>query len=586
MAQLDITHLSYTYPHASSPALQDVSFQIAPGEFVAIVGSNGSGKSTLCYALTGFIPHFFHGTLTGQIALAGQPTTQVTLAELAPRIGLVFQNPANQMSRARLSVFEEIAFGLENIGLPTVAMPERVNWAMDQVGVSRLAQRSPLMLSGGEQQRVAIATILAMQPQVLVLDEPTAQLDPLGAQQIFEVLHRLSQQGTTIVVAEHHLEAIAQYTTRAIALHGGKVILDGSPSQVLAQPQLVAYGVGQTRYTQIAQLAQAQGLWPPLQPLPTTLQQAVEGFQRDHPWPQVSPPPPVDSTAELTGRTVATQPSPYDLRIQNLSFSYPGGNPILQHLTLSIAAGEQVALLGQNGAGKTTLVRHFNGLLHPTQGSVWLGQQLTTQQSTAQLSRRVGYVFQNPDDQLFCSTVYAELEFGLKPLKGSRHDITARIRQALDWVGLPEADPASAVALEDCNPYDFTLPWRKQITLAAVLVMDPDIFILDEPTIGLDANQIQRLVQLLQHLRSRRKTVVVISHNLDFVADTCDRLIVLHQGQAVLDGTPTEVLSHQDLLASSGLLPPQTTRLGAALNLPAPVCTPETFLALYRKLWS
>jgi energy-coupling factor transporter ATP-binding protein EcfA2 len=279
MAIIELENLTYQYPHTPQPALQDLSLQIEAGEFVAVIGANGAGKSSLCYTLTGFIPHFFQGRLTGRVSIAGMDTAKHSLDELVLVSGLVFQNPFNQISGAKFTVYEEIAFGLENLGVPRQEMKPRLERAMALTGITEMADRSPYALSGGQQQRVALASMLVMEPQILVLDEPTSQLDPLGSREVFAVIRELSRQGITIVMAEHKLEWVATFADRVLVLAEGQLILSGPPAEVLTSPLLEAHHVGQTRYTAVARRLQAEGNWPPEQPLPVTLEEAEAGFR-------------------------------------------------------------------------------------------------------------------------------------------------------------------------------------------------------------------------------------------------------------------------------------------------------------------
>jgi len=279
MAVIEIQNLTYTYPATSHPALREVSLTVEAGEFVAIIGPNGAGKSTLCYTLAGFIPHFFKGELQGEVRVAGQDIRRVRLEDWVLKVGLVFQNPFNQISGAKFTVYEEIAFGLENIGVPREEMKRRVEEVMALTGIEDLADRSPYALSGGQQQRVALASILVMQPEVLVLDEPTSQLDPIGTREVFQVIRRLTHQGVTIIMAEHKVEWIAEYADRVIALAEGRVIGTGTPADVLTDPRLPDYGIGISRYTAVARRAAGEGLWPAERRLPVTLDEAEAGFR-------------------------------------------------------------------------------------------------------------------------------------------------------------------------------------------------------------------------------------------------------------------------------------------------------------------
>jgi len=277
MAIVTLQNVTYKYPLTEAPVLQNVNLQINEGEFVAVIGPNGAGKSTLCYTLAGFVPHFFKGELTGTVEVAGVETHQSSLNEWVLNVGLAFQNPFNQISGAKYTVFEEIAFGLENIGVPREEMKPRVEKALALTGISDLADRSPYSLSGGQQQRVALTSILVMEPKVLVLDEPTSQMDPIGTREVFGVIRTMAERGMTVVLAEHKVEWIAAFADRVVALKDGQVLLDGKPGEVLTSPLLEEAGFGISRYTSTARKAKEMGLWKKDQ-LPVTLEEAVEGF--------------------------------------------------------------------------------------------------------------------------------------------------------------------------------------------------------------------------------------------------------------------------------------------------------------------
>jgi energy-coupling factor transporter ATP-binding protein EcfA2 len=277
MAIAELKNVTYKYPLTEKPALQDVSLQIQEGEFVAVIGPNGAGKSTLCYMVAGFVPHFFKGEFNGTVQVDGKDLQTSTLNEWVLSVGLAFQNPFNQISGAKYTVFEELAFGLENIGIPREEMIRRVKEAMELTGISDLADRSPYSLSGGQQQRVALTSILVMQPKVLVLDEPTSQMDPIGTREVFGVVRKMAESGMTVIMAEHKVEWIAQFADRVVALHEGQVLLEGKPSEVLTSDLLPEKGFGISRYTSAARKAREQDLWKK-ERLPVTLDEAVEGF--------------------------------------------------------------------------------------------------------------------------------------------------------------------------------------------------------------------------------------------------------------------------------------------------------------------
>ncbi|WKZ40182.1 MAG: ABC transporter ATP-binding protein [Anaerolineales bacterium] len=277
MALVNLQNVTYKYPLTKTPVLQNVNLQVNEGEFVAVMGPNGAGKSTLCYALAGFVPHFFKGEISGEIEVDGKNSSESTLDEWVLNVGLAFQNPFNQISGAKYTVFEEIAFGLENIGVPRSEMKDRVEEAMALTGIRDLADRSPYSLSGGQQQRVALTSILVMQPKLLVLDEPTSQMDPIGTREVFGVVRKMAEDGMTVVMVEHKVEWIAHFADRVIALKEGQILLEGKPNEVLTSDALIENGFNISRYTSVAREAKKQGFWKQDQ-LPVTLFEAADGF--------------------------------------------------------------------------------------------------------------------------------------------------------------------------------------------------------------------------------------------------------------------------------------------------------------------
>lgn len=278
MVQLETDLLTYQYPGSAKPALHEVSIRIPAGEFVAVIGANNSGKSTLNYALAGVVPHLFNGKMGGRVLIDGIDTKDKTVSEIAHHVGLVLQVPGSQMSGIRYTVFEEVAFGLENRGLAREKMQKRVEMVLALIGLDEYATRSPFHLSGGQQQRLALATVLAVDPAILVLDEPTTFLDPQGAKLVFDILRQLQQRGKTIVIAEQRLDLIAEYADRVFAFDTGRLVMDGSPREVLTSSLMRSIKLNWTRYTQVAELVRQKGLWPVDLPLSASLSETVDGL--------------------------------------------------------------------------------------------------------------------------------------------------------------------------------------------------------------------------------------------------------------------------------------------------------------------
>ena len=280
MPVLEVSHLTFTYPTATRPALKDVSLTVEAGELVAVTGANNSGKSTLCYALSGVVPNFYCGRFAGSVVAGTMNTTEYIISELAQKVGLVMQIPANQLSGIRYTVFEEVAFGLENQGVSRSEIMERVTAVLAVTGLSNLGDRSPYQLSGGQQQKLALAAVLAMSPSILVLDEPTTFLDPEGGREVFEILLALKKQGKTIIIAEQRLEWVAEYCDRVLVLANGELVLSGTPGEVLTSSLITENGLDWMPYTRSAERAKLMGLWEKDRPLPSTFAEAVAGFAK------------------------------------------------------------------------------------------------------------------------------------------------------------------------------------------------------------------------------------------------------------------------------------------------------------------
>jgi len=279
MAVINIQDFTYTYPLMRKPVLKGINLQINQGEFVAILGPNDAGKSTLCYAISGFLKHFFKGKYQGTIKINDMDLDTTPQHEWVRNVGLVFQNPFTQLSGSKFTVYEEIAFGLENFGVTREEMIARTDAVMEKTGITELADRSPYAISGGQQQRVALASIFVLEPMVIVLDEPTSQLDPIGTREVFQTIKTISSEGRIVIMAEHKIEWVAEFADRVIVLHNGQIILEGSPREVLTSNILDEIGVRSTRYTSVARKAQQRDLWPSEKDLPVTLQEAIDGFQ-------------------------------------------------------------------------------------------------------------------------------------------------------------------------------------------------------------------------------------------------------------------------------------------------------------------
>ena len=514
-------HLTYRYPGSEDPILQDLSLAVNEGEFLLVIGPSGAGKSTFLRCLNGLVPHFYGGSIAGRVQVDGRDPVALGPKGMADFVGFVLQDPEAQFVVDRVE--DELAFALENQGLDPIVMRKRVEEALDQLNIAHLRRRSVNTLSGGERQRVAIASVMTLQPQVLVLDEPTSQLDPQAAEEVLDTLVKLNQDlGLTVILSEHRLERVVQYVDRILYLPGG------GQAPILDEPRAV---LGQVELTPpLITLAKALG-WSPL---PLTIKEGRRFAGQ------------VASIREAgTAHTVlASEPQvPLSISVDGLGYSY-NGHPALQNISLSIHQGEFVALMGRNGAGKTTLLKQLVGLLKPAHGQVQIAdprsrQTMDTRRAAVEeLIRVVGYVPQNPNALLFNDTVRQELDFTRRG-----HGLPLGEYEALlGTLGLLEQAAQ--------YPRDLSVGERQRVALASILVAEPQILLLDEPTRGLDYQQKAALVAFLKQEKAQGRTVIMATHDVELVANCADRVVLLGDGEVVVDGPVRQVMSESLVFAS------------------------------------
>lgn len=551
MPVIAVENLKYRYPHADALALDGLTFTVEKGEFIGIVGANGAGKSTLSQALIGLVPQFYNGAYGGRVLIDGLPAESTPISELCCKVGLVFQNPFNQLSGAKDNVYEEVAFGMQNLGVPRAEMHRRTENALKLLDIWQFRDRNPFDLSGGQMQRVAIASILVMEPDIIVLDEPTSQLDPQGSEEVFRTVDKLAHSGITILMIEQKIEKIAAYCDRILLLHQGHQIAFDTPQKVFSRPDLEQLGVQAPVFTRICR---ALGTTLSDGSYPVTVEEAANQLRR------TSALPPVSAQQE-------ERPELFEIR--NLEFSYRPGTPVLHGINLRLDA-RPTAIIGQNGAGKTTLVKLLKGLLRPTGPSIWFRGEDISHKTVAALAAQVGYVFQNPDDQIFRYNVLDEVMFGPLNIGMSEEQAREKSRAALALTGLSNQ--------ENSNPYDLELNERKMVAIASVLAMDPDVLILDEPTIAQDMMGRRRIADIVRTLSAQGKLVLAILHDMDFVAECFDRVVVMAQGQVVADGSPRQVFADSAALQAARLDPPHVTQLCTRLGYDGVFLTVEEFL--------
>jgi energy-coupling factor transport system ATP-binding protein len=458
-----------------------------------------------------------------------------------------------------MNVEEEVSFGPENLGVPPDEIRKRIDWALGVVRMEEFRHRSPFRLSGGQKQRVAIAAALSMMPQILVLDEPTSGLDPIGKMEVFSVVHDLKKmRNMTVVMVEHESEEIARFSDRVSVMNDGKIILEGTPRDVFSQTRILT-DIG-LNIPQVCELSERLNLkFQPRNPYSfLTLQEAEDGIRGHFSRSKARGQAGGDSGLVRTEPKTTSDYEPASVQVENLHFGYEKGIEVLRGINLTIRKGECVAIVGQNGSGKTTLVKHFNGLLRPTSGKVIVDGGDTAGKTVAQLSKTVGYLFQNPDHQIFSTSVDEEIAFGPRNLGVGSEETERRVTEALRLVGLEEC--------RHVPPSTLGLGQRRKVTLASIVAMKPDVMVLDEPTTGIDWNGSIQLMNSVRELNKQGHTIITITHSMRVVAQYAERTIVLANGEVILDGPTREVFSKPDILKTTFLAPPQITCLAQDLQ--------------------
>ena len=507
MASIEIANLGFTYPSRRTPTLRRITTRVSSGAFVLLTGPTGCGKSTLLRTLNGLIPHASAGTLTGTVSLNGTNLATQPLAITCQHVALLFQNPEDQLFCT--FVEDEIAFGLENLGFSSEGIKERIAIALKQVGLHGFQRREISSLSGGQKQRVALAAICAMQPQVLLLDEPTSHLDPQATRDILDIVARLNREmGITVILATHRTKKVAPLCDHVWLMDEGQLCLD----------------------------------------LPK-----AEAFENFAPYRRLGVQMPFGETLRSipqpsTRTTPVVAPSKsVNLSINELCFRYPNTDKNAVHrISCEVRHREVLAIMGANGSGKTTLIHLIAGLLRPSAGEVEIAGKPRRRIKLHQLAGEVGIVFQNPDLLLQAKTVRDEVAFGPKNLRFLRKTLENRVNQTLRRFDL--------TALGSEAPYALSRGQRQRTAVAANFSLHPDLFLLDEPTTGQDAQHLYRLMdELCDEIRRENKTLIFATHDTELTLEYADRVLLLHDGQVIFDGSPDSAFANPELLRQASL---------------------------------
>lgn len=533
---ITIKDLSYSYRGVKKPALDGINLEINKGEFLVVMGPSEAGKSTLASTINGLIPHFFNGKLNGEISVMGRNTRDNSVAQMSQIVGMVFQDFEAELFSTNVEL--EVAFGPENFALEWDEIKRRIDENLNYVALDSFRRRPPSTLSGGQKQKLAIASVLALKPAILVMDEPTTDLDPISKMGVFEITHKLCKRDDlTLMIIEHETEE-ALFADRIALIEDGKILKIGPTREILSDVDTMEnLGVMPLGIPKFFKRMGATDL-------PLTPEEGIRAFQAKG-WR-------VDQKAyekklaeEQAALTHLTEPL---IQCKNLEYSYNNSVKALNGVSMEIFKGDMVAIVGQNGSGKTTLAKHFNGLFMPSAGEVSVNGIPTREQGVFKLGQKVGYVFQNPDHQIFSETVFDEVAFSPRLRKYSEPEVKETVKAALAAVDL--------AGCEEMDPFSLTKSGRQRVAVASILAAKPEILILDEPTTGLDYAEQRSMMNMVRQLNENGSTIIFVTHHMWVVAEYAKRVFVMKDGQVFLQGNTREVFSHIEELKAASLKPP------------------------------
>lgn len=563
MNAVEINGLTYTYPGASQPTLNDITLQIQKGDFLAVVGNNGCGKSTFCKVLNGLIPHFITGEFHGAVEVEGLNTLDSDVGVLAQKVGYVYQDFENQIVRP--TVLDDASYSCLNYAFPDYL--QRGKAALGQCGLEGREEEYVWQLSGGQTHLLALAGAVSLSPDILTLDEPIAQLDPMHADRIYEVLRDLNENhGKTILVIEHHTEYIADYCKHVLLLKEGRVQWLLPTREALQRvEELEACNIFPPQVTQAAHRLRQGGQFPAQAPLPTTVDQGKTAFSAltyRAPASPAQPPAPAQETA-------------VSFRDVSLFYRSVKGEPrtIFDGLDLDIRKGEKVALIGSNGAGKSTLMKLMVGLLRPQKGTVSLLGEPIGEKKAEDLSRQISLVYQNPEEMFIKDSIHADIAYAMQ-VRGVPH-WEARTQALLERFRLMELQNRDGRLMSGGQ--------MRRASLAIGVALEPGILLLDEPTANLDIATRREIMGVLEDMKDIIQTAVIATHDMQLVCQWAERIIVLCGGRVVADGTRDEIFSRRDLVDLVGIRPPEIFSMARALDPSALCYTVEEFTHCFQE---
>ena len=573
---LSFDNVSFTYAADSPFAVKDLTLNVKRGEFVSVLGHNGSGKSTLARLISGLLQ-----ADKGKVTVWGlDPSDKSQVGEVRRHAGIVFQNPDNQMVAS--IVEDDVAFGPENLGIGREEIGRRIDWALKTVGMEAYRHSTPTRLSGGQKQRIAIAGVLAIRPDIIILDEATAMLDPRGRREVTEVVRKLNkEEGMTVILITHFMEE-ALLADRAIVMNRGELVAQGTPEEIFEMGDLLqTYNLSLPEIGVIREELRKNGidLAPCLRA--ETLADEIAAYARDRGIK-------VNCPAYMPEQTAVHYGGEWDISIENLTYTYSRKSPFatnaLNGIDLEIAEGEFFGIIGHTGSGKSTLVQHLNALIKlpqaekkykkpklrkgqqpPVESHIYVGKYDLSDKKCPwkELRSDVGMVFQYPEYQLFAESVFDDVSFGLKNFRPdlSREEVEKAVRESLEVVGLDYGEIAEK------SPFDLSGGQKRRVAIAGVIVTRPKILVLDEPAAGLDPKGKKEIMELLHTLhRDWCKTVIIVSHDMDEVAENCTRACVISRGKVFACDAPALLFRRGEELRSLGLDVPLTQKICEGLG--------------------
>ena len=568
---IEIQELTFRYTGSKKNVLENISLSIEKGGFVGIIGESGAGKTSLCNCINGLIPHHYEGDFYGSVKVDGTDTFDIDAGKLALKVGSVFQDIESQITG--YFVEDEILFGLENFGIPADQIEQRITDSLETLGIAELRHKEISSLSGGQKQKLVIAAILALEPDVLVLDEPTGELDPASSVQIFTLLKKLNEEkGITIVVAEQKIMLLCEFVKKLIVLEKGTCVHYGEIRSTLThKKEMEEAGINCPRVLTLTAKMVEENLVPKNMKSEDSIclnaEEAADFIKK------VAK---IDSTkgnqvaytaarksdknkgTDMSFSSLTGNSAPDDnavLEFQNVAFSY-NETANVHNLNVKVKKGDFISIIGSNGAGKSTFSKLCNGLLKPSSGDVLVLGESTKKRKVSSLAKHIGFLFQNPDRQICCATVREEIAFSLKNNGIPQDEIEKRVTDTLNEFGFDG----------DSEPFNMSRGQRQRLCLACLIALNPEILILDEPTTGLDYRECMEVMGKIAELNNKGTTVIMVCHDMEVVLDFAKTIIVMNRGEILAEDETRTILGDRPLLERARLLPPQIAQVSMLLG--------------------